>query len=87
MWPWVRFAKAAMNGADISWIVSLLVTSLVYHPLAREVHERAQARCDIPQLRPLPVEPQAQPREPAWSLSCKRLFSIFFHYDYEATTP
>lgn len=25
----------AMNGADISWIVSLIVTSLVYYPLAR----------------------------------------------------
>ena len=26
----------AMNGADISWIVSLVVTSLVYYPLAKK---------------------------------------------------
>ena len=42
----------AMGGADISWIVSLIVTSLVYYPLAKKT-------MNVPQQMIYPAEPSA----------------------------
>ena len=44
----------AMNGADISWIVSLIVTSLVYYPLARK-------SMNVPSQMIYPSQVQAAP--------------------------
>ncbi|MFN3730925.1 purine-cytosine permease family protein [Comamonas testosteroni] len=46
----------AMNGADISWIVSLIVTSLVYYPLARK-------SMNVPSQMIYPSQVQAAPMD------------------------
>jgi len=46
-----------LGGADISWIVSLLVTSLVYYPLAKR-SMKVPAAMIYPKCSPAPaVEP------------------------------